>query len=65
MAITNNNTAIISKLTNLELSIQISLSGLSFCILHRDNNSISTLKEVRFKKQFKPIRITPRTESMF
>lgn len=65
MAITNNNTAIISKLTNLELSIQISLSGLSFCILHRDNNSISTLKEVRFKKQLNPLELLQELKACF
>lgn len=65
MAITNNNTAIISKLTNLELSIQISLSGLSFCILHRDNNSISTLKELRFKKQLNPLKVLQELKTCF
>lgn len=35
-------------LTNLELSIQISLSGLSFCILDSEANIISTLKSEVF-----------------
>ncbi len=42
MATANNN--LNNKLTNQELSIQISLSGLSFCILQRDNNTITYLK---------------------
>ena len=51
MAQTNNT---VNKLTNIELSIQISLSGLSFCILQRDTNTITHLKEVRFPKKLNP-----------
>ncbi|WP_308992811.1 DUF3822 family protein [Mariniflexile litorale] len=44
-----------NKLTNLELSIQISLSGLSFCILNRDLNTITFLKEIHFDKKLNPL----------
>jgi hypothetical protein len=52
MAQTNNSS---NKLTNLELSIQISLSGLSFCILNRDLNSVITLKEFNYEKNLNPV----------
>jgi hypothetical protein len=52
MAQTNNNS---NKLTKLELSIQISLSGLSFCILNPDLNSVTTLKEFDYKKNLNPL----------
>ncbi|WP_417557587.1 DUF3822 family protein [Mesoflavibacter zeaxanthinifaciens] len=48
MAITNNTHNI---LTNLELSIQLSLSGLSFCILNTDTNTIIDLQNVDFIKK--------------
>ena len=54
MAQTNN---IINKLNNLELSIQISLSGLSFCILQRDTNTVLTLKEVSLNKRVNHIQL--------
>ena len=54
MAITNKNS---NKLTNLELSIQISLSGLSFCVLNRDSNTITFLKEIYFDKRLNPLEV--------
>lgn len=54
MAQTNK---ISNKLTNLELSIQISLSGLSFCILQKDSNTILTLKELNFQKKFNHLEL--------
>lgn len=45
MAQTNKE---LNTLTNKDLSIQISLSGLSFCILHSDTNTISDLTEIKF-----------------
>ena len=54
MAQTNN---IINKLNNLELSIQISLSGLSFCILQRDTNTVINLEEVSFQKKLNPLEV--------
>jgi len=37
-----------------ELSIQISLSGLSFCILNTSTNTISTLKNTSFASKQTP-----------
>lgn len=48
MAVTNNTHNI---LTNQELSIQLSLSGLSFCILNTDTNTITYLQHVDFSKK--------------
>lgn len=62
MAQTNK---IISKLTNIELSIQISLSGLSFCALNRDTNTITNLKEVRFDKKANPFEILDHLQHFF
>lgn len=39
---------------HIELSIQISLSGLSFCILNKPTQTISYLKTVEFEKQLIP-----------
>jgi len=50
-----NNTS--NKLTNLELSIQLSLSGLSFCILNRDSNTILKIKHVPFEKRLNPLEV--------
>lgn len=65
MAITNNNTAIISKLTNIELSIQISLSGLSFCTLDRSTNTITDLKVISFKKKLNPLELLDKLKETF
>lgn len=40
-----------------DLSIQISLSGLSFCILNRDTNTIELLKYQAFEKKRNPIEL--------
>ncbi len=58
-----NNT--LNKLTNQELSIQLSLSGLSFCILQRDTNTISTLKQISFEKRLNPLDIQDQLEHLF
>ena len=55
----------INKLTNQELSIQLSLSGLSFCILQRDTNTISTLKQVSFEKRLNPLELQDQLEHLF
>lgn len=55
----------VNKLTNQELSIQLSLSGLSFCILQRDTNIISTLKEVPFEKRLNPLEVQDQLEHLF
>ncbi|WP_282136814.1 DUF3822 family protein [Seonamhaeicola maritimus] len=62
MAITNNN---IDKLTNLEMSIQISLNGLSFCILQKDTNTISFLKNIEFEKRLNPLELLEQLKSVF
>ena len=62
MALQNKNS---NKLTNLELSIQISLSGLSFCILHRDSNTITFLKEVHFGKNLNPLEALDALKEQF
>tara|TARA_R110002096_G_scaffold149876_2_gene311524 strand:+ start:6762 stop:7589 length:828 start_codon:yes stop_codon:yes gene_type:complete len=62
MAQTTNN---LNKLTNLELSIQISLSGLSFCTLQRETNTISALKEIYFDKKLNPIALLDQLKHVF
>ncbi|MBP0902313.1 DUF3822 family protein [Mariniflexile gromovii] len=54
-----------NKLNNLELSIQISLSGLSFCILNRDTNTIINLKEVSFQKKLNPLEVLDHLKHLF
>ena len=55
----------LNKLTNIELSIQLSLSGLSFCILQRDTNTIVSLKEIRFDKKVNPIELLDKLKHTF
>ena len=62
MAITNKNN---NKLIDLELSIQISLSGLSFCILNRNLNSIDFLKEIKFEKSLNPFEVLDKLKQCF
>ncbi len=47
---TNN----LTKNSNLELSIQVSLNGLSFSTLDRTNNTITKIKHLNFKKKQTP-----------
>lgn len=54
-----------SNLTNLELSIQISLSGLSFCIFQRDTHTIVKIKDVRFKKKVNPLDVLDKLKHVF
>ena len=42
------------------LSIQISLSGLSFCILNKKSNSIEHLKQIEFEKKATPFETLER-----
>ncbi|GAA3789738.1 DUF3822 family protein [Corallibacter vietnamensis] len=44
-------------LTNLDLSIQISLNGLSFCVLHKPTNTITFLKHIDTDKKVTPFKI--------
>lgn len=62
MAITNNNS---KELTNIELSIQLSLSGLSFCILNRKLNTIIHLNEFQFEKKLNPLELLDRLKGLF
>ncbi|TWO33114.1 DUF3822 family protein [Seonamhaeicola sediminis] len=59
----SNNT--INKLTNLELSIQISLNGLSFCILERNTNTITNLKQISFEKKLNPLELLDQLKGIF
>ncbi|MDO6759559.1 DUF3822 family protein [Tamlana sp. 2_MG-2023] len=62
MAQTNNSS---NELTNIELSIQLSLSGLSFCILNRNLNSIINLGEFQFEKKLNPLELLDRLKELF
>lgn len=62
MAITNNRD---TKISNQELSIQISLSGLSFCILQRDSKTISFLKSYWFDKKLNPFEVLDKLKHLF
>ena len=42
---------------NLELSIQVSLDGLSFCILNSVDNEVVDFKKIRFTQQLDPVNI--------
>ncbi|KJD36194.1 hypothetical protein PW52_06225 [Tamlana sedimentorum] len=55
----------ITKLTNTELSIQISLSGLSFCILNRDTNTVTFLKDITFAKKQNPFGVLDALKNEF
>ncbi|GAA4282155.1 DUF3822 family protein [Gaetbulibacter aestuarii] len=57
MAITNKNINKNNNLTNKELSIQLSLNGLSFCILNRNNQTVITLKDIPFEKKLNPLEL--------
>ena len=58
-----NNTS--NKLTNLELSIQLSLSGLSFCILNRNSNTITKISRVSFEKRLNPLEVLDALKTSF
>lgn len=62
MALTNNNS---EKINNLELSIQIHLSGLSFCVLNRTQDTITYLKHISFKKRLNPLDLLDQLKSAF
>ena len=62
MAITNKST---NKPTNIELSIQISLSGLSFSIRNTDSNTITAIKEFRFEKRLNPLEVLDELKAIF
>ena len=62
MAQTNNNS---NKQANLDLSIQISLSGLSFCILNTDSYTIIDIREFRFEKRLNPLEVLDELKQLF
>ncbi|MCG9971787.1 DUF3822 family protein [Christiangramia crocea] len=45
-----------------KLSIQVSLNGLSFCILNQEDNKITYLKKIEFEKQLDPIKVLSQIE---
>ncbi|WP_243735735.1 DUF3822 family protein [Christiangramia sabulilitoris] len=51
--------------SNKKLSIQVSLDGLSFCILNQDSKKICYLKKFEFEKQLDPIKVLSRIESIY
>ena len=62
MTLKNNIT---EKNNNLELSIQISLSGLSFCILNKELNTITALKHFNFDKKLNHIELLDKLKYIF
>lgn len=56
---------ILNKLTNPELSIQISLSGLSFCVLEKEKKTITFLKHVHFEKKINPHDLLDKLKHFF
>jgi hypothetical protein len=62
MAQTNKTS---NKLTNLDLSIQISLSGLSFCILNTDTNTVLELQDINFDKVLNPLGVLDELKLLF
>jgi hypothetical protein len=62
MEITSN---LHKNITNLELSIQISLSGLSFCILNKATNTFEALKTHWFEKSLNPLETLDKLKALF
>ena len=62
MATASNKTSI---LINQELSIQISLNGLSFCILKTDTKTISYLKHFSFAQKQTPFQVLDELKKIF
>jgi len=65
MTLKKINTISNTKLTNLKLSIQISLSGLSFCILDTQINTILFLKHINFEKRLNPLDVLDKLKHAF
>lgn len=55
----------IQNLTNQELSIQISLNGLSFCILNSAIHTITTIHRSVFDKKLTPYELLDRLKHLF
>ena len=62
MAIANKT---FNKLTNPELSIQVSLSGLSFCVLQKEKKAITFLEHVNFEKKLNPHDLIDKLQHLF
>ncbi len=58
-----NNT--LETLSNHKLSIQISLNGLSFCVLQTNTNTITLLKDVNFGKKVNPFEALDQLKLLF
>ena len=50
---------------NLEMSIQVSLDGLSFCTLNSVDNEVVDFKKLRFSQQLDPVNILAEIEKLF
>lgn len=59
----NKNTT--NKLTNLKLSIQLSLSGFSFCILNKDTGVFIDLKFIDFDKKLNHLELLDKVKHEF
>lgn len=55
----------INNISNLKLSIQVSLSGLSFCILNVETNTITYLKHFGFNKKLNPNQVLDKLQHYF
>lgn len=62
MAVTTNTT---SNNIPLKLSVQVSLNGLSFCVLNSNNNTILDLKEIFFDERLNPIEVENKLIAFF
>lgn len=62
MAQTNSS---FNKQNHLDLSIQLSLSGLSFCILNSNSNTIECLRGIKFNEQLNPLAVLKELENLF
>ena len=62
MVVTNND---ITHKNYKKLSIQVSLSGLSFCVLNKDSNTIIEVKELRFEKRLNPFEVLDELKVLF
>lgn len=55
----------INKISNSELSIQVSLNGLSFCILNTKENSIEFFKNISFETKLTPYSLLDKLKQCF
>ncbi len=62
MATANNN---LTNLTNLDLSIQINLNGLSFCVLNTESQTVTFIKQVAFEEKTTPIQVLDKLKQCF